>query len=73
LVAFYGGVTALVDKERETDIIYLDLCKTLDSVPHSTLVSKLKNHEFGRCTAQWIRNWSDVCSRRVVVNPGGDQ
>jgi len=66
LMVFYNRVTALMDNWRATDIIYLDLCKAFDTVPHNILVSELDmdlmdDHSADKELAGWSHSGS--CSQ----------
>ena len=61
-------VTKWVDEGSPVDVIYLDLKKALDKVPHQRLLLKLKAHGIGNDMIKWIQKWLIDRRQRLVVD-----
>ena len=54
MLCFLEDVTKWVDEGSLVDIIYVDLKKAFDKVPHQRLLLKLKAHDTGNSMINWI-------------------
>ena len=68
ILCFLEDVTKWVDEGPPVDIIYLDLKKAFDKVPHQRLLLKLKAHGIGNVMITWIEKWLSDRRQRVVVD-----
>ena len=70
ILAFLDKVTDVVDK-GSVDVVFLDLAKAFDKVPHKRMLIKLKDHRsWYRWTGkvlQWIENWLKGRKQRAHV------
>ena len=46
-----------VDGVSPVDVVYLDVQKAFDKVPHQRLLLKLKAHGIGNDVINWIEKW----------------
>ena len=56
------------DNSKQTDVIYLDIKKAFDTVPHRRLLEKMKSHGFGGQIIDWVKNFLTDRKQRVCVN-----
>jgi len=56
LLQFLDKVTSSVDAGH-VDIVFLDLAKAFDKVPHNRLLFKLRNHGIDGKVLNWIEQW----------------
>ena len=68
MLCFLEDVSKWLDEGSPVDIIYLDLKKACDKVPHQRLLLKLKAHGIGNGMINWIEKWLIDRRQRVVVD-----
>ena len=67
LLTCYNDWAKARNRSQQTDIIFLDLSKAFDSVPHERLLLKLQRHGIGGALLLWIRNFLTNRRKRVVL------
>ena len=68
LLGFFEEITKWVDEGSPVDVINLDFQKAFDKVPHQILILKLKSHGMGNSIINWIEQWLNDRTQRVVVD-----
>ena len=69
LLSFLDTVTGYVDSGSAVDVIFLDLAKAFDKVPHRKLILKFQSHGItgfvSKWTAEW--HWLRATTQRVCI------
>ena len=54
--------------DESHDIIYLDLSKAFDKIPHDRLLSNVRAHGIDGKVLHWFRSWLIETQQRVTIN-----
>ena len=55
-------------KVKQTDVIFMDIAKAFDTVPHNRLRHKLQWYGIVGNTYQWISSFLSDCHQKVVID-----
>ncbi|KAJ8018258.1 LINE-1 reverse transcriptase-like [Holothuria leucospilota] len=68
MLLYWDNLTALIDQGIPVDVVYLDLQKAFDTVPHCRLLHKIQAHGIDGLVLHWIQEWLKDRRQRVVLN-----
>ena len=67
LLEYLEIITKSVDEGTPVDVVYLDLTKAFDTVPHKRLLKKIKAHGIDGSILQWIAAWLNDRKQKVAT------
>ena len=67
-ITFIDFLTRNIDDGKLVDVIFLDYAKAFDSVPHSVLLQKLRNHGITGSLLMWIADYLRNRTQTVRMN-----
>ena len=68
LLEFLEDITQAIDDGNDVDVIYLDLCKAFDKVPHKRLLKKMYGYGIRGKIHSWVKEFLSEREQRVTVN-----
>ena len=68
LIDFIDEVQRSMNARQQTDLLFLDLSKVFDTVPHRRLLSKLIFYDVRGQLHHWISSWLTEWHQRVIVD-----
>ena len=68
MLQYWDKITGYVDKGIPVDVVYLDLQKAFDTVPHNRLMKKVQAHGIEGPILRWITEWLKNRKQRVVLD-----
>jgi len=73
LMTVLTNISNILDKKTQTDVIYFDLSKAFDSVPHNLLIHKLEQFGIHGRLCNWITNYLTDRYQRVTCEGGNSE
>ena len=68
LLSVVHSIGEALDKNKQTDILYLDFAKAFDTVDHAILIEKLKWYGVTGQLIDWFSDYLKDTSQRVVID-----
>ena len=68
LISLINDLTKSYDAGQQSDVIFMDIAKAFDTVPHNRLKLKLQWYDITGITFQWILSFPTMHHKRVVID-----